>query len=263
MAKGGKRRGGKRGGGKRGKKGAKKSASNVSDYASLSVKNSLTVANGFTSNRLYSLMNTTLALYPRAVTVSQAYQFYRIRKIALTIKPTFDTYQAIGFNGSGVGGIGKPNLYYMIDKSGSIPTNVSLEALKQMGARPRQLDEKNMTVSWTPTVLEASLQSGGNSPTVAGAKYDISPWLTTTAIVVGPGVFVPSEIDHLGIYWYCDQSVGLPVGFTPPTFTVEVEVQFEFKKPLSVLSQSDPAIPAQHARLNDSPDGIVGGNDGI
>ena len=30
----------------------------------------------------------------------------------------------------------------MIDKAGAIPTNITLEGLKQMGAKPQALDEK-------------------------------------------------------------------------------------------------------------------------
>lgn len=232
---------------------------NVKDVATLSVKHTLTSGSpggGFLPNTLYSAMGTQLADFTRAVQVANAYQHYKIKKIRLTFKPTYDTYAPTGGTT-----IGKPNLYYMIDKSGSIPANITLENLKQMGARPRQLDEKNMSVSWTPTVLEVSMTAGGAAPTSTPSKYVVSPWLATNENITAPGVFVASRVDHLGIYWYVDQA---NPGTTPPTYNCEIEVQFAFKKPLSVLSSSAvPAIPALLAIANDSADGIVGGNDGV
>lgn len=178
-----------------------------------------------------------------------------MKRITITFKPTYDTYAPTGGTT-----IGKPNLYFMLDKSGSLPTNITLEGLKAMGARPRQLDEKNMSVSWAPSVLDYTMIASGAAPTANPAKYKISPWLSCNENIVAPGAFNPSRVDHLGLYWYVDQA---NPGATPSVYTVEIEVQFVFKKPLTVLSSSVAAIPAQYAVLNDSPDGIVGGNDGV
>jgi len=231
---------------------ARRSA-NVPEWASLSCKRSLSVAGapGFNTNTLYSLMNTQLIDFTRAVSVSQAYQHYRIKSIRLTFKPTLDTFTN--------GGSSKPNLYYMLDKSGTIPTNSTLEGLKQMGARPKQLDEKNMSVTWAPSVLESVMYSSGGAGAASSSKYKISPWLATTANNISPGPQPASGIDHLGIYWYVDQLS--PVGYQ---YTVECEVQFQFKKPVvNLLTTTAHAIPVQVATLNDSPDGVVGGGDGI
>jgi len=229
-------------------------ARDVPDMASLSVKRSMTTGSpptAFSGNTLYSLMNTQLLDFPRAVQVAAAYQHYRIKKITLTFKPSYDTFTNGGLST-------KPNLYYMIDKSGSIPTNSTLEGLKQMGAKPRQLDEKNLTVSWRPSVLESVMVASGGAGGPASSKYNISPWLTTTADNVSPGAFSPSGVDHLGLYWYLDQ---LQTGGYQ--YAIEVEVQFQFKKPLINNVSSVSAIPAQLARLNDSPDGVEGGGDGL
>jgi len=246
---------GKQGKGKRGKGKAGRRVRDVPDMASLSCKRSMQTpgpppAPGFNTNTLYSLMNTQLIDYQRAVQVAAAYQHYRIKKITLTFKPTLDTFTN--------GGSSKPNLYYMIDKSGAIPTNASLEALKQMGAKPIQLDEKNLTISWRPSVLESVMYAAGGVGAASSSKYKVSPWLTTTADNVSPGVFVPSGVDHLGCYWYVDQLA--PVGYQ---YTIECEVQFQFKKPLINLTSSVAAIPAEVATLNDSNDGVVGGGDGV
>lgn len=268
MAKG-MRKGGRKGGKGRGKgRKGRKANTNVPDIASLSVKRTLNggTNQGFLPNTLYNAMSTSLKDFTRATQVGQAYQYYRIRRVALTFKPTFDTY-GVKLDISGGSpppaytGLGKPNLYYMIDKSGSLPSNISLEGLKSLGARPKQLDEKNMTVSWVPSVLEASMTASGTagSATSAPAKYMISPWLLTSANTVSPGVWIPSDVDHLGIYWYMDQFTG--VG-TAPQYNVEVEVQFEFKKPLTNLISNNVAISATYAEINHSADGVVGGNDG-
>jgi len=241
----------RRGPGKGKRRGFKK-ARDVPDMASLSVKRSMT-ANGsqFTPNILYSLMNTQLLDFPRAVQVAAAYQHYRINKVSLTFKPSYDTFA----NG---GPSTKPLLYYMIDKSGSIPTNSTLEGLKQMGAKPHQLDEKNIVISWRPSVLESVMVASGGAGGPASSKYNVSPWLTTTADNVSPGGFSASGVDHLGIYWYLDQLIA--GGYQ---YAVEVEVQFQFKKPLINNTSSVTAVPARLAVLNDSSDGIVGGGDGV
>lgn len=235
----------------------KSRALNVPEYASLSCKRTLAPTGGgnFVVNNLYNLMNTQLINYDRAVQVAQAYQHYRIKKITMTFKPTYDTFAN--------GNQSKTHLYFMLDKSGSIPLNVSLEGLKEMGARPFALDEKERKISWTPTVLEASMYASPPAVPVAvatPAKYQVSPWLSTNASITSAGAFVPSGIDHLGIYWYCEQLV-TP---TATQYEIEVEVQFQFKKPLSLLVQnSQNAIPAVTATINDSKDGVVGGGDGV
>lgn len=232
----------------------KKKSNNVPEYASLSVKRTLqTGGANFQVNQLYNLMNTQLIDYQRAVQVAQAYQHYRIKNIKLTFKPTFDT-----FSQNGAQTMSKMHLYFMLDKSGTLPTNITLEGLKQLGARPFTLDEKEKVVSWAPTVLESTMYA----PPVASSpsKYRTSPWLSTNANIVSPNVFVASGVDHLGIYWYCEQLI------TPgaTAYEVEVEVQFQFKKPLAANITGDHhAIPVQVAELNSSKDGIVGGADGV
>lgn len=239
---------------KRGGRRPASKSSNVVDFASLSAKRTIVDGgNQFSSNRLYNLMNVQLADYPRAVQVARAYQHYRIRQIAVTFKPTLDTFAALPGPGNSAS---KPRLYYMIDKSGSIPTNISLEGLKAMGARPKDLDEHNQVIRWAPSVLEGVMFQPGVA-TTAPSKYKVSPWLSTSSVPVQPGVFVPSGIDHLGLYWYLDMLIDT-VGYQ---YAIEVEVQFEFKKPLTDILSSTPARAAAYAVINDSPDGVVGGAD--
>jgi len=222
-------------------------ARDVSDLASLSVTATLVPPPGnqnFLTGALYSLMNTELAGYARAVQVAKAYQHYRITKITLKLKPTADTYTQ--------GGPSKPQLYYMIDKSGSVPTNATLELLKQMGAKPHAFDENTRVISWRPSVLADTATNPGALQSTPN-KYMISPWLSTNANIISPNVFNPSTVDHLGIYWFVDQQFQPGYGYQ-----AEVEVQFQFKKPVWVtVSGAVAAIPAQIGTPDNSPDGIL------
>ena len=230
---------------------------NVSEYASLSETTTLKVGSQQTdpvTNTLYSLMNTSLSQFDRATQVAKAYQHYRIKYIQLKIKPSFDTYAV-----SNTIPNSKPNVYYMIDKAGAIPTNITLEGLKKMGAKPRALDEKPIVIGWKPSVLENVMTAGGGAPLTQGARYKISPWLNTNANSVDIAVWNPSSVDHLGLYWYVEQNIANP-GNQP--YTIEYEVQFEFKKPLMATAVGEfHAVPVTLAIANASRDGIVGGVD--
>jgi len=224
-------------------------SSNVSEHATCSVKVSLTDPQGqpFVVNRMYDIHNITLAQYARAVQIAQGYQFFRIKKVALTYKIGYDTYQAVA------NGPTRPQFYYMLDKSQSIPANVTLEALKQMGARPSACDEKPLVRQWGPSVLTENQTIAGAIP----AQYKISPWLNTNQNNLG--VYAPSLVQHNGIYWYVQMDATGGVNYQ---YSVEMEVQFEFKKPLWTAAPSaTSSLGAIPAVLNNSPDGIVGGAD--
>lgn len=197
---------------------------------------------------MYDLHSISLDEYARAVQVSQAYQYFRIKSAKLTFKIGYDTYQATA------GGPTRPNLYYMIDKAYSIPTNVTLEQLKQMGARPRVCDNKPISITWSPSVLINDKAPVGPLPT----QYKISPWLNTNT-AGDIGAFLANSVDHLGIYWYVQMDATNGVQYN---YTAELELQFEFKKPLwTGVSSATPSTGAVLAELNNSPDGIVGGAD--
>lgn len=235
-----------------------KRSSNVPDYAGVSENRTFIVSGPNpvpVANQMYTLMNTSLNQFVRASTVAQGYQHYRIKRITLKIKPEFDTF----LQGTTVS-YGKPKLYFMIDKSGSLPSNVTAEMLKQMGARPRNLDEKPLIISWAPSVLTSDLTASAPVATQA-AQYKISPWLSTSDAVVGT-VWNPSSVDHLGVYWYVASTNYAGGGGLP--YQVDVEVQFQFKKPLITgPGATTSAIQLIPAVLDNSPDGIEGGSDGL
>lgn len=201
---------------------------------------------------MYANRAFQLADFPRASAIASNYASFKIAKISMKFKPLADTFIA-----TGVGG-GVPYHYHQLDKSGAMPLNTTLENLKQMGAKPKRFDDKTITVSWKPAVLTADLTLAGVG-SVAGSQYKLSPTLSTNANAGNPTVpWAPSVVDHLGIFWYVDQANG-----TGNQYEVEVEVQFYFMRPLVKATGEGQALELAYAEKNGSPDGIVGGNDGI
>lgn len=229
-----------------------KPARNVSDFASCSENQSITPPAGgnFTTNTMYSLRNIRLSQFVRAPSVAVSYQHYRIKKVTLILKPTYDTFQ------QAVGGPSKCRGYYMIDKAGALPNNPTLEALKQMGAKPINFDEKPIMISWRPSVLEGAYDTV--TTTVLQSRYRISPWLSTPDTpITNPDSALASDIAHLGVFFYVDQLFGGGL-----QYTCELACEFEFKKPCVPRSSGAPvALDAVPAIRDNSPDGIVGGGD--
>lgn len=195
----------------------------VPDQASLTeVVNNRAPSGAFYSTNLgYRFYNCSLNLFPRAQTVGSAYQEFRIRRITLAFKSTADTFL------SSVGNAAIPQLYYMVDKKGVVPTNFTVDTLTSMGALPRRFDDKLKKILWAPAVLQSSLTDPLALSTAAAAA-NISPWLPTNNSPGTTGAYVPSDVDHLGVSWF----VYVPNGSTPIQYDVDIFVDFEFRKPL-------------------------------
>lgn len=220
---------------------------NVPEKASCSVTRTLAVSQ---TNQMYAYNTFNLSDYQRAVNIAGSYQRFRITGIKLTFKPEYDTFVATGAPATAT----KPFLYYIIDKSGSLPDNITLEGLKQSGARPHAFDERPLTVSWKPSVLT---ETQGNGQLAVGSGYNSSPLLSTNGNPTNPGVWTPSTINHLGIKWYME-TAGAPLNVF-----VEAELQFEFFKAIYPQLSSSPSKGLTYAILDNSPDGVEGGSDGI
>lgn len=208
--------------------------SNVPDIASCSVKTSIVPAGGgnYATNLMYEQINIQLAQFDRALAISKAYQFYRLAKVKLTVLFPYDTFAAAA------GNPGRPNFYYMLDKSGAFPAITTLTMLKQAGARPRQCDEKPISVQWKPSVLTDEETTAGS----IAAQYKLSPWISTN---------VPT-VQHRGIYWQIEQLFPPGAGVQ---YECEMEVQFEFKKPLWTSAPPGAqaaigSVPATHEQVH-------------
>lgn len=227
------------------KRGLRKSKrNNVPDKASCSVTRTLALAN---TNQMYAFDSFQLADFQRASDIARNYQRFRMTGIKVTWKPVYDTYSAATPQQ-------KPNLYYIVDKSGSLPDNITLEALKQSGARVVAFDEKPIHVRWRPSVLNETLNIAG-APSASGFK--VSPLLATNGNATNPGLWIPSTVAHQGLKWYME------AGGAAQTLNMEVEIQFEFFKPIYPSLAAAPALGLSYAKLDASPDGVEGGTDGI
>lgn len=188
---------------------------NVPDIASCSVVVPLADIN---TNTTYNYETFRLSDSARAVAIARGYQQYRIANVRLTWKPLYDTYAP-----GGVGGITKPVIYHMIDRSRSIADTFTLANLKEMGCRPRALDEKPVSVNWKPGVMLTA-----DDPTAVPQAVRYAPWLTTNANATVPGAsWSPSDVNHQGIKFVIESADGA----TNTPIEVQVEYQIQFKKP--------------------------------
>lgn len=192
----------------------------------------------YTMNQMYGLNGTQLSQFiSRAVPVAQNYQHYRIKSLKLEFKPQYDTFTP----SAGVAGTGVlvPNMFYMINKSGSIPANPTVNSLRAMGAKPIRFDEKIIKVAWRPSVLQENAGVNGD----IGSGYKVSPWLSTNANANAPGAWQPSSVNHLGIYWQVTRPGTLPPDVAELSYSIEITAEFQFKKPLVKVSSSNaPAL---------------------
>lgn len=190
----------------------------TSDYAKVRENFQIQVPAGVP--QFYRSFQLADLLFDRAQTVAQAYQQFRIKYIRLTFRPNYDTFQA-----GPPGNARIPQLYFMYDKTNSIPTNANAETFNSIGARPYRMDDKNLIRAWKPTVLNAPM----TAPGIAIASQVLtSPWLSTNANSGNPGaVWAPSNVDHLGAVFYITNTVAGDA----QVYTVDVECLFEFKKP--------------------------------
>lgn len=212
-----------------------KAVRDVPDMASLSTNDPIIdpgTSNSLLSGVFYNTMNVSLDQFDRAVNVAKSYQHYRIKKISIKLKPLFDTFNA-SLSGNGV-----PYLYYMIDKSGSLPTNPTIDILRNAGAKPIRFDEREIVISYRPAVL-MGVRDNNNVDGDATSSYKISPWLSTNNAPVSPGVWNPSSVDHNGCYWSV-QAFSTPQLF----YQADLMVEFEFKKPLYVEPVDATAVAA-------------------
>lgn len=192
-------------------------------------------------NQPYSFMNFSLsAASSRVVNIGKAYQFFRIKRITWHVRPAYDTFGG----GTSLSGASVPNLYWMIDKEEQFnPVTTSLQTLKAAGAKPIRCDDKLITKQFRPAVLfpAGDISASGGAPVTYGVGMKkMSPWLPTNVNAYDSSptaLWNPSTIDHLGLILCIDQDTVDPAG--KPAAYVSFDVEFEFKKPLSISNVGD------------------------
>lgn len=186
-------------------------------------KASLTVTRQFsllTANQVYRLYDVQLNQFARAVNVAKAYQLYRIKNVKLVCSPLSDTFQAGG--GSTV-----PYVYFQIDRTRDIDNIRTTQEFKQLGCKPRRLDDKIVTFQFKPSVLNTTLDSGPTQPVAqAFNQYKISPWLRCRDESGAPGTWNADSTDHMGVVFIQENAGGADV-----QWKIELVVEFEFMKP--------------------------------
>lgn len=188
-------------------------------------------------NTVYALSNAALTNSQRAQAIAKGYQFYRLAKVEVKWKPYADTYA------SGVGANTVPTLYYKVDKANTFPNSTTLANLKTAGAKPRRLDDKNLSVSWVPAVHVGSDDGNAGGPTTTletAALVKSGPWITTNANAGGAGPWVPNSVDHRGLIFAVEQ-LNAP-GSGTGVCSCEVIVHYEFKAPLWTSGSTDPVV---------------------
>lgn len=213
----------------------------VSEWAECKVTRDL----GYDSNgTIYKYSEFSIAGYPRASAISAHYQFYRIAKVVMKFIPTADTYQA------GVTAGEVPTLYYVIDKSDSIPfIGTTVANLQDCGAKPIRFDDKQITVEFKPAVTWKVLDENGASTNFGMTK--VSPWLATNDNNTSDtATWSPSSVDHHGIIYT------VTGGVSGQNYRVEATLHFQFKKPLAYTIQipgEQAVVPHVTKRLPDCP----------
>lgn len=181
------------------------------------------------SNGVYAFRNFSLAgASERVLNIAQSYQEYRIKKITWQCKGFFDTFVAP----SSATAPSVPHLYWRVDKLSSYNTDTTLNTLKASGCKPIRLDDKMITKSFRPVVLQGVADKPMDStgtPSFVYGSYRTSPWLPTNAFAYGQSTqWDPSSIDHLGLLIAVDCDI---IPFSSVA-SIQFTLEFEFRKPL-------------------------------
>lgn len=186
----------------------------------------------YATNTGYRLAGFALdAASQRVLDIAKGYQMYRLKKITAVFKPKFDTFAAGGGNSV-------PEFHYVIDKLNSFSFGTNLQMLRDAGAKPIRFDDRNITISWRPSVLTETF--GQANP---ASQYKLSPWLSVNASAGTNNPFAYSSIDHFGLAW----QVNILASAGYADLQLEVTLDWEFKKPLSQVPSGVTIIEGQPA----------------
>lgn len=188
---------------------------------------SVTLNDGTMNYFSVALANT---VFNRAQAVAQNFQEYRIKYVKLTFKPSADTFPLAAGNTI-------PQLYFQMNKYQAIPAGATLAQLLDMGCRPIRFDDKNVVKAWKPTVLLGTDNTAVGTQLPAVVK--VTPWLSTNNAAIDPVSWTPSAAEHLGCVFFVTKANPA----TPTVaFNVDVEVVFQYRRPLSLLGE-EPSPP--------------------
>lgn len=207
----------------------------VTNTASVRENYSVSVSDGtmtFFSTALSNLQ------FNRAQSVAESYQQFRIAYVKLMFRPSADTFPIAAGNTI-------PQLYFQMNKYQALVPGAGLNNLLDMGCRPIRFDDKNIARAWKPVVLLGTDTTSALIPNSANA-VKVTPWLSTNAFANTPTAYAPSNVEHLGCVFF----VTKPNPATPAiNYTVDVEVVFQFRRPLSITTTSEPYVQLGHENV--------------
>jgi len=178
------------------------------------------------ANQAY-FFETSLSSFPRALDIADNFQEYRIKSLEFKYIPTYDTF---AYDGAGTPGKSLPYLYV---KQLVVPPPATwdLSFLKVMGAKPRRLDDKNITLKYSPVVNQTGLSTNVAGGGTRGVK---SPWISTHLV----GLTTMDDSIHYGHATFIDTYL---TGSTmPEVCQLELVVVFEFRKPWDKTASTPP-----------------------
>lgn len=213
----------------------------VPEWASCSEKKILTYTPGGSTtvtqslpfNTLFNSYNFNLSSTIRARSVAQAYQYFRIKRVTFRFKPETDTF---------VVGTPLPMLYYQIDKTMSCSQFSAISQFRAIGCRGTPFN-REITVSFKPAVAQGVFDNQPTYGTQVVSKPLLSPWISTNQSPGGPlTTWSPSQVDHMGLLWGVESVSAQSAATT--FYKVEVEYEYEFKKPLiNSVPSSEEQLP--------------------
>lgn len=172
------------------------------------------------------------SVFNRAQAVAQNFQEYRIKYVKLTFKPSADTFPLAAGNTI-------PQLYFQMNKYQAIPAGATLQQLLDMGCRPIRFDDKNIVKAWKPVVLLGADNTAVGTQLPAVVKT--TPWLSTNNAAIDPVAWSASAAEHLGCVFFVTKANPA----TPTvSYVVDVEVVFQYRRPLSLLTDGTPVPQA-------------------
>lgn len=185
-------------------------------------------------NFFSTALNQTV--FNRSQAVAQNFQQYRIKYVKLIFKPAADTFSPTAGNQI-------PQLYFLMNKAQSVPTTATVQSMLDMGCRPIRFDDKNIIRAYKPTVLLGADTTAVGAATVV-SRVLTTPWLSTNAYSQNPQPgWIPSAVEHLGCLFFITK---YNASQTIP-FTIDVEVVFQFRRPLEIYPSG---TPTQNVQLN-------------
>jgi len=169
----------------------------------------------------------------RASAIAKEFGLYRIARIIFTHRPLFDTYSS-SLAGAGNSPNSVPTLYWKMNRYGDVPAGFTGDYMRQLGAKPFRLDDKQVKFSYKPNTLQVQQNLANSTP----SSIKITPWLSTDDTPQDAN-FTLSTAEHYGHSLFVEGGgAGTATG---AVCNLDIQVVYEFKNPRSVVaSQSAP-----------------------